>query len=347
MKNNLKIVFLLILMFPCAILFSSCANDNNKNANQNSSAYYTVQFDSDGGSEIAPITNIQSGSKIAEPTEPTKEHYIFDGWYLGKDKWNFAGFTVTENITLKAKWKTKVFVINEIDHKIVGLTEYGKTLSHIEIPSVINDIEINFIGDGAFYMCNNLKDITIPSTIKQIGFTSSIPKVFYGISPYNDVQLPSQVPAVDERYIYSEKNIFAGCLNLTNIYYDGTLSDWCKIIFIDYMANPMIYAKYFYLKNNNGEYEELTEIVIPNDIIEIKNYTFYGFNNLTKVTVSEFIIKINVGAFRYCDNLLFVVFRNPNEWKYDNSEVLSSDLSNLETAANLLKTYTYKIWTRT
>ena len=33
-----------------------------------------------------------------------KTGYTFDGWYLGSDKWSFMGFSITEPITLVAKW---------------------------------------------------------------------------------------------------------------------------------------------------------------------------------------------------------------------------------------------------
>ena len=63
---------------------------------------YTVKFDSDGGTTVASQT-VLPGETAKEPTKPTKEAFIFDGWYLGNTKYNFSE-TVTKNITLKAKW---------------------------------------------------------------------------------------------------------------------------------------------------------------------------------------------------------------------------------------------------
>lgn len=66
---------------------------------------FIVTFDNEG-TKTQEI--IDAGSKITEPTAPTKEGYRFDGWYYdnngGKAKWNFGTDTVTRAMTLKAKW---------------------------------------------------------------------------------------------------------------------------------------------------------------------------------------------------------------------------------------------------
>ena len=66
---------------------------------------FIVTFDNEG-TKTQEI--IDAGSKIIEPTAPTKEGYRFDGWYYdnngGKAKWNFDTDTVTRAMTLKAKW---------------------------------------------------------------------------------------------------------------------------------------------------------------------------------------------------------------------------------------------------
>ena len=60
---------------------------------------YTITFDTNGGSEIAPITQ-DYGTKITAPADPTREGYTFIGW----DK-AIPTTMPAENITVTAQWK--------------------------------------------------------------------------------------------------------------------------------------------------------------------------------------------------------------------------------------------------
>ena len=60
---------------------------------------YTITFDTNGGSEIAPITQ-DYGTVITAPAAPTRDGYTFIGW----DR-EIPTTMTAENITLKAKWK--------------------------------------------------------------------------------------------------------------------------------------------------------------------------------------------------------------------------------------------------
>ena len=64
---------------------------------------YTVTFDSDGGNEVKS-QEVSDGKKATEPDAPTKTGYTFGGWFVKTTEWNFLAYTVTENVTLKAKW---------------------------------------------------------------------------------------------------------------------------------------------------------------------------------------------------------------------------------------------------
>ena len=67
-----------------------------------------VKFNSDGGSKVGEIIVPESGM-VEEPTAPTKSGYMFLGWYLKDQKFDFST-PVTSTITLKAKWAEAVTV---------------------------------------------------------------------------------------------------------------------------------------------------------------------------------------------------------------------------------------------
>ncbi len=63
---------------------------------------HTVTFDSDGGTEIAPI-QVTDSLAVVRPENPSKEGAVFAGWKLNKAPYNF-GSPVTGDITLTATW---------------------------------------------------------------------------------------------------------------------------------------------------------------------------------------------------------------------------------------------------
>ena len=66
---------------------------------------YTISFDTNGGSEIAPITQ-DYGTKITAPADPTRKGYTFKGW----DK-EIPETMPAENMTVKAQWEINRYTI--------------------------------------------------------------------------------------------------------------------------------------------------------------------------------------------------------------------------------------------
>ena len=73
---------------------------------------YTITFDSKGGSAVQPV-KASAGAAITAPTDPTKDGFVFAGWYESTD----GGVTLSDTefsfsymparvFTLYAKWAT-------------------------------------------------------------------------------------------------------------------------------------------------------------------------------------------------------------------------------------------------
>ena len=83
---------------------------------------YTITFDTNGGSEIAPITQ-DYGTNITAPADPTREGYTFIGWDM-----EIPTTMPAENITLKAKWKDIEKPTGEI---IIGTNKWHSFLNKL------------------------------------------------------------------------------------------------------------------------------------------------------------------------------------------------------------------------
>jgi uncharacterized repeat protein (TIGR02543 family) len=102
-------------------------------------ARHSVTFDTDGKNDSCyynscdvkenQILLIPNGYRVTKPANPVNRHYTFDGWYLGDTEYNFST-PVTQNITLKAKWK----------------------LSNIAYSITYDHMMINSSGRPAFYL---------------------------------------------------------------------------------------------------------------------------------------------------------------------------------------------------
>ena len=93
---------------------------------------HTVTFNSNGGTEIAP-KEVVSGLKIKAPSTPTKDKYLFRGWYEDSTFSKEFDFNtlITSDMTLYAKWEA-ANSINEI--RLAGDIQYG-TVSVGTLPS--------------------------------------------------------------------------------------------------------------------------------------------------------------------------------------------------------------------
>ena len=121
-------------------------------------------------------------------------------------------------------------------------------------------------------------------------------------------------------YINASSRSWGECFPLLeNIYYEGTLEDWCKITFSETSSgssNP-IYSSYYHRNLYiNGKLLE-GELIIPENISVIKSNAFCGFNQITKIRFSENITKIESGAFSCCDNIAEIILPDSLEYLAD------------------------------
>ncbi len=148
-------------------------------------------------------------------------------------------------------------------------------------------------------------DIVIPSTITYEGVECTVSSIgqeaFRGCSGVSSITIPSSIKKIG-------KWAFFNC-NLDSV--DITdLSAWCKIEFeysdtfipSEIYSNPLSRAGHLFIKG-----KEVTNIVLPNDVVEISNGAFFNCQGLSSITLSNNTKKIGKAVFCHCENLETII----------------------------------------
>ena len=142
----------------------------------------------------------------------------------------------------------------------------------------------------------------IKTVIIENGVTTIGSYAFSDCTSLTSIVIPDSVTAIGSRAFYD-------CKDLTDVYYLGTLEQWCGITFSGESANP-IYPSGLLSKTVVNLYidgEVLRgELVVPNTVTEIKKYTFANYRSITSVVISDSVTTIGDGAFAYCTSLTSV-----------------------------------------
>ena len=154
MKNRIKIFSFILTGMLILGPFLSCSGavspdghdeepaeqPSNTGTNKPSAVTnFTVTFNSDGGTAITPQT-VRKGSLATRPADPQKEGYIFLGWFISDDLYDFST-PVNSNITLTAKWELPdledIYITSSTQDIVQTIKDYEQP-EDAEHPDTIN-----------------------------------------------------------------------------------------------------------------------------------------------------------------------------------------------------------------
>ena len=201
--------------------------------------------------------------------------------------------TINENQFACFHKVTEITIPNSVEKIKSYVFMSCKNINKIVIPSSVTEM-----GEGVFISCNNLKEVIFEENCQ----VSTIRSRFF-----KDCSSLSKL-VLSKNIVKFEADVFDYHPDFDSVYYNGTIEDWCKIEFVNESSNPLKYAKHFYVKDDNNEYYEVTNLVIPSTVNSIGNYQFYGYKGLITTTISSSVEYIGINAFYGCKNLKEVIF---------------------------------------
>ena len=173
---------------------------------------------------------------------------------------------------------------------IVGQGATPARVTKLTVTGTLNDADFNIIKSNMPRLYNldlsGISNTTLPNN------------AFYEKRALLSITLPNGLTQISS-------SAFFYCSALTNVYYNGSVADWCQIDFSDMSSNPLSNGANFYINN-----QLVTDLVIPDEVTTIKNYAFSGCTSLTSVTIPNSVTSIGYGAFYGCSALTSVTIPN-------------------------------------
>ena len=202
---------------------------------------------------------------------------------IGYDAFMNCDFESIHLSDISAWLKLSFPLASEVDNFYLN----GQKIKHLVVPD-----DVTQINDRTFQDCMWLEGITLGDGVKHIG-----DEAFEGAKNLRIVKLGKGLESVGFQafnYHYD-----------TDVYVPD-LRTWLKIDFADFTSTPLCGTLYL-------DGKKVEDIVIPDDVTKIKDYTFYSWTWLKSIKLHEGIDSIGESSFDYCGLKSVVV---PNSVKY-------------------------------
>ncbi len=233
---------------------------------------YTLNLNG-GSGRGAGENKLSVGSKIKEPSEPTRRGYQFMGWYTTPDGWKTEGASqfnfnsrIWEDTTVYANWK--------------DLTEYKLTGDMLPKEGVTF-----FEGDDLtqIYQSAGGVNAKIGNGSVVLEFKDKNGKIVSGTAPRSNVTAKLKEVVIGNNVSSIPDNAFKGCTSLTSVPIPASVTSIGSSAFSGCTS--------------------LTSVTIPNSVTSIGDYAFEDCDSLSSVTIPNSVTSIGEYAFAGCNSL--------------------------------------------
>lgn len=189
----------------------------------------------------------------------------------------------------------------KVNVNVVSTSKFLEMVAKTVTTLTEEDMEgVTSIGGYSFFRATTLESIFIPEGVKTLGESA-----FGYCTALHTMYLPSTINM-------SRHNVFQyASSTLQNIYFNGTIYQWCNIAFSNEFSTPVYHSKKLYIKNTNtNDYELLTDLIIPANVSTVGGYAWAYNEALTSVTFEAGTTKtLNAFAFYKCYGLTSVTLQ--------------------------------------
>lgn len=163
--------------------------------------------------------------------------------------------------------------------------------NHYSNPLVYCYNSFTYYGRYSYLYLNGepVKDLVIPEGVEVVKYAA-----FTNYMHLTSITFPSTIKRVEEDAFYGIED------NITGVYVPS-LECWLNIDFEAANSNPLYCNTHKYC--DSPLYIDnlpLTELSVPESVTEIKQYAFYGYDYLNKLSLHDNIERIGIKAFTYC-----------------------------------------------
>ena len=339
MKKILRTLVLTLSFIVMAFIPAACSNGQQSNKNSVNNSVFTVEFDSNGGSEIKS-QQIKYGECVVEPDAPISldDNHVFLGWYLQNEKYDF-NTPVYGYLKLEAWWDYVKYTVTfdpcggVVDETTQVLFKGNKAIEPIP------DYEgYGFLGwydeeDQLF----DFETIVTKNTALHAKWAEN--HLIYGYSdfgsPYcwvtgydgntDEIVVPRyyagcKVGEIDDK-AFQNTNIKSLTIhgNVTRI--GSNAFDGCEKLATVSLAKSVKFIQSYAFQGCVN----LNSIIMPDGVREISYYAFKNCSNLRSIVISKSVTKIESDAFYGCANLELIKIDHANEFytssDFDGNEV--------------------------